>query len=311
MKGGCTCDTRLMDLKIDYAFKKVFGKPGNEPILIAFLNAALNPPENERITAVEIMSSVRNREHVGDRMSVMDILAKTERKTNINIEIQLANDHDMERRTLYYWAGVYLDQMKQGMAFQELKQTITINILNFRYIKQTDRYHTKFSVKEETDGFALTDVLEVHFMELPKLMDWWEAENASPEENLLARWLLLLEADEHEDIRGRLETIAMEDRAMKRAFEQWQEVSMDDNTWNEYRERRKAVLDELAKVRERELREQHALEQGIQEGIEKGVQEGKRAMARGMIAKGLDFELISEITGISLLELEDIAKELN
>ncbi|MHB1955136.1 MAG: PD-(D/E)XK nuclease family transposase, partial [Sulfobacillus sp.] len=30
-----------MDLKIDFAFKALFGSPGSEPILIAFLNAAL------------------------------------------------------------------------------------------------------------------------------------------------------------------------------------------------------------------------------------------------------------------------------
>jgi predicted transposase/invertase (TIGR01784 family) len=304
-----------MDLKIDYAFKKVFGKPGNEPILIAFLNAALSPADDERITSIEIMNSTRNREHVGDKMSVMDILAKTGRGVLVNIEIQLANEHDMERRTLYYWAGVYVDQVKKGMAFQELKQTITINIVNFRYIKQTDRYHTKFRVKEDMDGFELTDVLEVHFMELPKLMDWWEVGNASPEENLLARWLLLLEADNHEDIRGRLEAIAMEDRAMKKAFEEWEEVSMDDATWNEYRERRKAVLDDLAKVRERELREQKAHErgftEGIEQGIEKGIVEGKRATARELIAEGADMKLIAKVTGLAMDELEELAKEIN
>lgn len=308
---------RLMDLKIDYAFKKVFGKPGNEPMLIAFLNAALSPFDDERIASIEILNSTRNREHVGDKMSVMDILPKTEHGALVNIEIQLKDEHDMERRTMYYWAGVYVDQMKKGMAFQELKQTITINIVNFRYIKQTNRYHTKFRVKEETD------VLEVHFMELPKLMDLWEAGNASPEENLLARWLLLLEADDHEDIRGRLEEIAMEDRAMKRAFEQWEEVSMDDDTWNEYRERRKAVLDELAKVRERELREQDALERGMQQGIERGIEQGielgieqglvqgKRATARELIAEDVDMTLIAKVTGLSMDEIEALRKEIN
>lgn len=298
---------RLMDLKIDYALKKVFGKLGNEPILIAFLNAALSPSEDERITSMEIMNSTRNREHVGDKMSVMDILAKTEQGVYVNIEIQLANEHDMDSRTLYYWAGIYVDQMKNGMAFRELKQTITINIINFRFIEQTDRYHTKFRVKEEIDGFELTDMLEVHFMELPKLMDWWEAGNASPEENLLVRWFLLLEADDHEDIRGRLEAIAMEDEAMKKAFEQWEEVSMDDNTWNEYRERRKGVLDGLAKVRESELREQDAHERGVAEGIAKG----KRATARELIAEGADVKLIVRVTGLSVDEVEALHRELH
>lgn len=35
----------LINLKIDYAFKLIFGKEGNEAILIAFLNAALKLPK--------------------------------------------------------------------------------------------------------------------------------------------------------------------------------------------------------------------------------------------------------------------------
>ncbi|MBY0054438.1 PD-(D/E)XK nuclease family transposase, partial [Brevibacillus agri] len=42
--------TKLMDLKIDFAFKQVFGKEGNEPILLAFLNAALQLPKEKRLS---------------------------------------------------------------------------------------------------------------------------------------------------------------------------------------------------------------------------------------------------------------------
>jgi len=107
----------------------------------------------------------------------------------------------------------------------------------------------------------------------------------------------------------------MEDEAMKRAFEQWEEVSMDDNTWNEYRERRKAVLDGLAKVRESELREQDAHERGVAEGIAKGIAkgiaEGKRAAARELITEGADVKLIVRVTGLSVGEVEALHRELN
>ncbi len=42
----------LMDLKVDFAFQQLFGKLGNEPILMAFLNAALKLQENERIISI-------------------------------------------------------------------------------------------------------------------------------------------------------------------------------------------------------------------------------------------------------------------
>jgi predicted transposase/invertase (TIGR01784 family) len=83
------------------------------------------------------VNNEQSREHMGDKMSVLDLLARTERGMYVNIEIQLANEHDMERRSLYYWSRVYTGQMSQGMSYQELKRTITINILNFRYMRQT------------------------------------------------------------------------------------------------------------------------------------------------------------------------------
>lgn len=53
----------LMDLKVDFAFKQLFGKQGNEPILIAFLNATLKLPENERITSIEVLNSELEPKH--------------------------------------------------------------------------------------------------------------------------------------------------------------------------------------------------------------------------------------------------------
>ena len=99
--------TRLMDLKIDFAFKQLFGKAGNETILLAFLNAALQLPEEERIRSVEILNPEIEREHIEDKASVLDIHAKTEQGEHVNIEIQLANKFDMEKRTLYYWLFMY------------------------------------------------------------------------------------------------------------------------------------------------------------------------------------------------------------
>jgi tetrahydromethanopterin S-methyltransferase subunit G len=153
--------------------------------------------------------------------------------------------------------------MTAGMMYQELAPTITINIVNFRYLSSTKRYHTTFHVREDEEGFLLTDVLEVHFMELPKLMDQWEKGEASPEANQLVRWLLLLEAEEHEAIRVRLEEIAMQDEAMKQAFAQWEEVSQDAESWIAYEQRRKVVLDEMSRARWIELRESALAQQEL------------------------------------------------
>ncbi len=49
-----------------------------------------------------------------------------------------------------------------------VKQAITINIVNFRCFHSTERYHTAYHVTEDVDRFRLSDVLEIHFVEMPK-----------------------------------------------------------------------------------------------------------------------------------------------
>lgn len=121
--------------------------------------------------------------------------------------------------------------------------------------------------------------------------------------NDLERWLLLLEADEHEDIRKELEAIAMQDPVMKRAFEKWEDLSPDDKMWIEYETRKKAIQDELSAAREAELRQQKAREEGLAEG--------KAGIVRNMLAKGLDVSEIAELTGLPKAEIEKQKQQLH
>ncbi len=293
---------QLIDLKIDYAFKLIFGKQGNEPILMAFLNAALKLPQENQITKVTLINPELNKEYNDDKKSVMDIRAVTTEGMHVNIEIQLTNMHDMERRSLYYWAKMYTDQMNQGMAYQELANTITINILDFNYIKQTRNYHSVFRLFEKDEGFELTEALEIHFMELPKLLVKWREREVSLREDSLVRWLFLLEGSEDEEILKTLEEIAVQDSVLNKAIEEWEKYSDDPKVREEYLARRKAILDEKAAIRESELRLRDALKKGREEGIK----EGKIEVAKKLLENGMDVVTISQITGITEREIRQI-----
>lgn len=298
---------RLMDLKVDFAFKQLFGTEGNEPILRALLNAILQLPKEEQIASLTIMNSELLREHAEDKASILDIYARTEKDEYINIEIQVADKYDMKKRTLYYWSRIYSSQMKKGKSYAELQKTVTINILDFELLKETNRFHSTFRLYESEDKFLLTDVLELHFVEMPKLLTKWKHRTVNPYDNELEKWLLLFEADEHEDIRKELEAIAMQDPVMKRAFEKWEDLSRDEKMWIEYETRKKAIQDEMSAVREAELRQMKAREEGREEGLT----EGKAGIVRNMLTKGLDNSEIAELTGLSLAEVEQLKRQLH
>lgn len=181
------------------------------------------------------------------------------------------------------------------------------------YLHQTENYHSVFHLYEEAEKFLLTETLEMHFMELPKLTAIWQRREVSPWENSLVRWLLLLEGAENQEILKILEEIAMQDPVLNKAMLEWEKSSDDPRVRAEYLARRKAVLDEMAAVREAELRlmeaeqktreaEQKARE-AEQKGEAKGRAEGKAEVAKNFLEMGIDVSKVAKATGLSEAEI--------
>ncbi|HHV15781.1 MAG TPA: hypothetical protein GXX58_04310 [Gelria sp.] len=53
--------------------------------------------------------------------------------------------------------------------YQNLNRAIGINILDFVRIKDSQYYYTRYRMREVKGNFDLTDAIEIHFIELPKL----------------------------------------------------------------------------------------------------------------------------------------------
>ena len=57
--------------------------------------------------------------------------------------------------------------MVERQAYGTLKDTITINILNFDYLQETDEFHSEFGLLEKKKHFSLTDALAMHYIDYP------------------------------------------------------------------------------------------------------------------------------------------------
>lgn len=85
----------------DYIFKKLFGTVGNEELLRGFLNAVMkdkNLPLIDEVTIVEKLELEKN--HIEENLGIIDIHAKTNEGEVINIEVQLCNEYNIDKRTL-------------------------------------------------------------------------------------------------------------------------------------------------------------------------------------------------------------------
>ncbi|WP_139489465.1 Rpn family recombination-promoting nuclease/putative transposase [Brevibacillus dissolubilis] len=329
--------TKLMNPKVDFVFKRIFGAEENKDILLSLLNAILQLPDDRQITEIVLLNPHLEPDMLGDKQSVLDVRVLTADGVHINIEIQLFNPYNIEKRTLYYWAKMYEGQLQQRDNYKKLKKTITINIVDFNCLK-SESYHSVFHVCEDTSGTLLTDDLEIHFLELKKLRS-----ASVTDDSMLVKWLQFLAA-EHDEIR---EELAMTDPTIKKAFDVLEYLSHDKIERIRSEMREKALRDEISRVSgaeeegfnrgmERGMEQglerglEQGLEQGLERGLERGLEQGmERGLAEGiergiaegaaasmrkialtMLAKGTDIPLISEVTGLSPEEITQLQKQL-
>ncbi len=305
-----------MSLMVDYAFKRVFGTNGNESMLKDLLEAILEIRiEKIVIQNPEITKNIRDA-----KIGILDVRAKIDEEKIIEVEMQITNQHNIDKRSTQYLSKIYSDQLKEGETYIEAKRVITINILNFNYYKR-NAYHSIARMKfEETKPERYIDMgykeeeknaseeIEMHFIELPKFL------KKKPDiEDRLEQWLCL--------ISGKGEEIGMiieRNSEIRKANKEVEKLSQDKEERELYELRLKAIRDEenirLTGIEEgmaRGLRKGRiqGRKAGLKEGLEVGRNERNIEIAKNMLKKGMEIKDISEITGLSIEEIENIDKK--
>jgi predicted transposase/invertase (TIGR01784 family) len=272
----------LLDPKMDFVFKNIFGSEKHPNILISFLNATLKP--KDLITAVEIKNTDLNKGYIEDKFSRLDVKATTSNNEIINIEIQLKNEYNMIKRSLFYWSKLYSEQLNEGEDYSVLKRTICINILNFKYLK-TRMFHSVYRMKEIHTNEELSDIEEIHFIEIPKL------EDGSDEKDMLVAWIEFLKNPESEKVRS----LEMSVDEIREAKDELIKMSNDDTQRELYEMRAKTLRDKIS-----------ALNEAERKGIKKGEKNKAIEIAKSLINLGLDKESIAKSTGLDLCEVEKL-----
>lgn len=159
----------------------------------------------------------------------------------------------MIKRSLYYWSKLYEEQLGEGDDYSNLKRTVCINILNFKYLKN-DRFHNGYRLKEIETNEELSNVLELHFIEIPKLNE------NSDEKDMLAAWTEFLKNPESEKVRS----LEMSIDEIREAKDELVKMSNDEKQRELYDMRSKILKDKVSAINK-------AKNEGIEEGIEQGV----------------------------------------
>lgn len=274
----------LLPPKMDFVFKRIFGNENHPNILISFLNAVLNPVDP--IKSVNLKDTTIEKSHLEDKYSRLDVKAITNKGEHINIEIQLKDEYNMIKRSLYYWSKLYEGQLENGENYQKLSRTICINLLDFNLLNH-DKFHSAYRLKDCETNEELTDVMELHFIEFKKMKNVKRVEEVK---NKLEAWLYFINQPDSELVQE-LEKVEVE---IKEAKAELIRLSGDRKERERYEKRRESRLNEMSALSYAE---------------EKGVKRRNIEIAKNLIQKGLDDNFIIETTGLSVEEVREIRKE--
>ena len=278
-------DNFIMSPKVDFAFKELMR---DETVRKGFLSAVLGIKDTD-IKKTVLLNTNLPKIHEDEKQGILDARLTMNNNTEIDIEIQLAYMKAWADRSTFYVSKMLVEQVGINKKYSNIKKCIGINILDFDYIKDTQRFHTVYHLREDTEHIKYTDVMEIHIVELPKL----------PQNNDgtdLYSWIKFIKSNDKEEF----EMLAKQSQYLKKAYETLEEISADQQKRLEYTARQKALYDYNTLMEENYER---GIEEGVAKGIEKGIEQGKQQgkeetraeYIQRMKANGLSDELIEKI----------------
>jgi predicted transposase/invertase (TIGR01784 family) len=283
----------------NFLFYKVFGEKGSEPQLISFLNAVIRHAGvfsgKEPIKSVDIREDKEHlKEILNGKSCTLDILAFLEDGTRVNIEVQIRDEHNMDRRSLFYWSKIYTKSLKEGQDYKELPNVIAINLLDFNFPKQGG-FHTCFHLREDADPtIILTEAMEIHFINMVK---WRKIKNKDIRGDSLHRWLTWLNDSSPPEL---IEEVIKMDTSILTANEKQSLLDMTDDEKELYLLRKEMYEHDKTSMLN------NAQRKGERIGEKRGLKAAKINIARNLLAKGSTPEFVRDITGLDMETIEKL-----
>lgn len=280
---------RYLNPKADLTFKKVFGE---HPDLVAsFLNALLpfDSPE-ERIEHVEYLPSELVPQTPLRKNSIVDVRCKDKRGRQFIVEMQMVWSSEFKQRVLFNASKAYVRQIAEGEDYELLQPVYSLNLVNDIFEPELEGYYHNYRIVHVEHSDRIIEGLHFVFVELPKFTP-----HTYKEKKMHVLWLrYLTEIDEKtREVPQEL----LDNPDIKKAVAQLEESAFTDAQLRGYEKFWDTVSVEKTLINSAERK-------GRAEGHAEGRAEGIKQTARRMKAKGYPLADISDVTGLTIAEID-------
>ena len=274
----------------DFGFKLLFGTAMNKELLISFLNALLFKEETVKDVTYLNAEHLDTQEY--DRRAVFDVYCENEKGEKFLVEMQRGEQQFFKDRSVYYATFPIREQSQRGKWDYELKAVYIIGILNFTFNDTDgDYFHHEVKLVDLYTHKVFYDKLTFIYLEMPKFN-----KKEDELESMFDKWLFVLRNLSSLFERPR----ALQNRVFDRLFEAAEIAKFNPKELGEYWESLKNFRDWYS-VMSTQLKK--GREEGLKEGLEQGRKEECFKNAKKMKQAGIAFDVIAQVTGLSLGEI--------
>lgn len=319
-------------VRFDWAMKRLLRHKSNFVVLEGFLSSLFE----EKITIRNILESESNKEEFTDKFNRVDLLAEDSKGELIIIEVQNNRELDYFLRMLYGVSKAVTEYISEGDLYEKIRKVYSVNIVYFDLGQGTDYvYHGR----TEFRGIHNHDVLQLSKQQRERFI-CQDAGDLFPEYYVLRvnefdkkavtpldEWIVFLKTGEIgqnsqapglAEARERLKFSSLDkkDRAayLRNIEDLRVQRSVMDTAWMEGLEEGRITGRAEGKIEGKiEGRIEGRIEgkaegraEGLTEGEAKGRIESRLEIARNMKSLGMTTELITQATGLSTKEIEQL-----
>lgn len=204
------------------------------------------------------------------------------------------------KRSTYYLARTFANQLRSGQDYEELRPAIAIHLMDFELFEDAAQAHWRFAVRDrDQPTVTLSTALEWNLIELPK------ADRLGMGAAALRAWVAYFEHWQENAVMG-----AITHGPVKQALQQLEELSSDEQTFWQAFSREHAMRDAIGAQR---AARREGREEGLREGELKGKAEGKHEasleIARRLLGQpGFDDASIARLTDLPEDEVRNLRR---
>lgn len=288
---------RYLNPKSDLVFKKIFGE--HPDLLMSFLNALLPLAPNRLITEITYLPAEHIPEIPGFKYTVVDVRCKDVEGRYFIVEMQLNWSEHFIQRMVFNTAATYVKQLPKGIQYETLCPVYGLAIVDGNLNRGSDWFHHYQLMNPKKIDQTLEDI-QLVFLELPKFNPV-----TFTEKKLSVLWMrYITEISENTE---RVDPLLLNEPTIHKALNLTEvaaytpeELRSYDANWDAISSANTLLSDKY----------NQGLKEGEVKGKAEGIAEGKAAeryeMARKSLSEGLDVQMVSKITGLSIDEVKQI-----